>query len=80
MRVQNASARLVLGLSPRDRVSPTSVELVASTLPHPVPIPYPDVYMGHTVRSPSYISDAVTPSSEISLVVDYVPPTTLTTL
>jgi len=59
-RVQNAAARLVLGLSPRDHVSLALLEL---------PIYYRIqfklsllMYMAHNGQSPMYISDALTVS------------------
>jgi len=64
-RVQNAAARLVLGLSPRDYISPAFVEL------HWLPIHYRIqfklallMYTAHIGQSPAYIIDAVTPVSQ----------------
>ena len=61
-RVQNAAARLVLGFSPRDHVSPALLEL------HWLPVYYRIqfklgllMYMAHNEQSPMYISDALTP-------------------
>ena len=63
--VQNVAARLVLGLSPRDHVSPAFVEL------HWLPTHYRIqfklallMYMAHNGQSPAYITDAVTPVSQ----------------
>jgi len=63
-RVQNAAARLVLGLSPRDHVSSALVEL------HWLPVCYRIqfklgvlMYMAHNGQSPTYISDTLTPVS-----------------
>ena len=64
-RVQNAAARLVLGLSPRDHVSPALLEL------HWLPdyrIQFKLgllMYMAHNGHSPMYISDALTPVSRV---------------
>ena len=65
-RVQNAAAHLVLGLSPRDHVSPALLEL------HWLPLYYRIqfklgllMYMAHNGQSPMYISDALTPVSRV---------------
>ena len=65
-RVQNAAARLVLGLSPRDHVSPALLEL------HWLPVYYRVqfklgllVYMARNGQSPMYISDALTSVSRV---------------
>ena len=57
-RVQNAAARLVLGLSPRDRVSQALIDL------HWLPVHYwiqykiaLMMYMAHTGQTMSYIKD-----------------------
>jgi len=64
-QVQNAAARLVLGLSPQDHVSQALVDL------HWLPICYRIqnklalmMYMTHTGQTTSYIKDAVTPISQ----------------
>jgi len=63
-RVQNAAARLVLGLSRRDHVSSAFVEL------HWLPIRYRIqfklallMHMAHNNKSPAYISDVTLPVS-----------------
>ena len=64
--LQNAAARLVLGFSPRDHVSPALLEL------HWLPVYYRIqfklgllMYMAHNEQSPMYISDALTPVSRV---------------
>jgi len=64
-RVQNAAARLVLGLSPRDRVSQALVDL--QWLPIRYRILYKlalMMYMVHTAQTTSYINDDVTPINQ----------------
>jgi len=65
-RVQNAAVRLVLGLSPRDHVSPALLEL------HWLPVYYRIqfelgllMYVAHNGQSPMYICDALTPVSRV---------------
>jgi hypothetical protein len=73
-RVQNAAARLVFGLRPRDHVTPAFKQL--HWLPVGFRIIFKNailVYMVHTYHSPSYISQALStaarnPSSFMSVV------------
>ena len=66
-RVQNAAARLVLGLSPRDHVSSDHVSSAFVEL-HWLPIRYRIqfklallMHMAHNNKSPAYISDVTLP-------------------
>jgi len=67
-RVQNAAARLVLGLSPRHHVSPALLELHWLSVIYRIQFKLGLLmYTGtrHNVQSPMYISDALTPISRV---------------
>jgi len=82
-QVQNAAARLVLGLSPRDHVSWTFLELHYVWLPIHYRIQFKLallMHMAHNNKSPAYISDVTCQSAVICRAVGYVLPTLPTLL